>query len=124
MGMFSHNGVELEIDLMDAKDMELFEKANGILIERAHKASEDKDLKAYEVMKMQCELVDEFFDSIFGEGTSKKLFDESKNVKAHMEAFKKMMDLSEEARKEAEDIVRGFTTPKNRAQRRAVLKKQ
>lgn len=81
------NGVELELDLLDADVAEKFETECQRVKDRV------ADKKAYEgksnsgAMRYQCEVVNDFFDCVFGEGTAEKLFEGKHHIGRSMESF-------------------------------------
>lgn len=126
MSTFSYNGTELELDLLDAVWMEKYEKANDALVSRAEEAAGKEDLKAYESMRTQCSIINDFFDNLFGRGTAEKLFGNNENVKIRFDAYDLINQMVTDATKELNEIARRYKkpAPKNREQRRAEAKKR
>ncbi|MFR5470381.1 MAG: DUF6673 family protein [Romboutsia sp.] len=106
---------ELEFCVYDPDVMEKYENALEVAIEETT-FDEDSDLKLSEKIRIQCKSVFKFFNSIFGEGTDKKVFGEKVNLKDCLSAFQQVIA---EAAKEDEELANsiGKYTP-NRAQRR------
>lgn len=115
------NGVELELDLLDADMAEKFESE----CQRVKARVTDK--KAYEgksnpdAIRYQCEVVNDFFDSIFGYGTSEKVFEGRHHIGKSMEAFATVVSEANKSGEKIKEISReympGDATP-NRAARR------
>lgn len=86
MAKLSINDVELDMDLADA---DLAEKAEAAIKTVMDKATEmQKEVKNYaQSIRATCGLVNECFDSIFGEDTSEKLFGGRRNMVEAMDAF-------------------------------------
>ena len=88
------NGVELELNLLDADVIEKFE---GALADVQRKI---QDPKAYEGkttaegMRYQCRCVEEYFDTLFGNGTSEKVFPKNNDLGIRMDAFGQVTALS------------------------------
>lgn len=109
-------GVELEYDFFDADQLEVYEREN-------QKAANDiKDLTQYEgkstadAIRIQCHIMDLFFDVVFGEGTARRLFHGKANIRDHLEAFGQVAQGAMEARGELDAIEDKYTP--NRAERR------
>lgn len=109
------NGVELaDIDIFDADTAEKYEK----VLDKVVRESENlKGLKTSAVIRKQCNLVFEVFNSLFGEGTDKKVFGERVNLKICLKAFEELVEQVNEQKKEIEEMTAKYTP--NRAQRRA-----
>ena len=78
--------IEVDFDFLDADDVERFEK-------EARKVKEECEIKnkqemSYsEVIREECNIIDRFFDNVFGEGIAEKLFNGKKNLNEHLKAF-------------------------------------
>lgn len=115
------NGVELELDLLDADVTEKFETE----CQRVKDCVADK--KAYEgksnsgAMRYQCEVVNDFFDRMFGEGTSEKLFEGKHHIGRSMEAFAAVVSEANKSSEKIKEISREYMpgdAKPNRASRR------
>ena len=117
--------VELrDIDFNDADDLELFENA----VEDAKKALDNLNpdgKRASEVIRKGCNAIFKCFDTIFGEGTAKKVFGDRTSLKVCIEAFKDLKAEREKQDGEIENMVVELNNNynPNRATRRANLKK-
>lgn len=80
-------GVELEYDFFDADQLEVYETANKKVVDRIKEPTQYDGKSTSEALKIQCRIVNEFFDEVFREGTSEKVFGGKNNIKDHMEAF-------------------------------------
>jgi len=109
-------GVELEYDFFDADQLEIYERENEKV------ATDIKEPKQYEgkstadALRIQCRIVDNFFDALFGAGTAQKIFKGKANIRDHMEAFGIMAQGAIDARAELDEIEDKYTP--NRAERR------
>ena len=91
MSVLNINGVELDFNLYDADVVERYEEANDKVIEMDTPES-TKGKRMSEIIKYRCMIVEEFFDHVFGEGTSEKLFGGKKDLQIHVDAFKTACD--------------------------------
>lgn len=115
--MLKINDVELEFDLMDADDAEKFEKEIKDL--QAKEDTEKVKAKNYtmaESIRKQCNLVFDFFDALFGEGTAKKLFGDKTNYRSCMEALAQVMEYAAKQTTELQKEMAKYSP--NRATRR------
>jgi hypothetical protein len=84
-------GIELDFDFADADDLERYEKA-------LPKTQEDlsnikwNEQKASLSVRQFCDVIFLFFDEIFGDGTSQKMFNGKRNYQKCLNAFKEIMD--------------------------------
>lgn len=78
--------IEVDFSFTDADDLERFENSARKIKEEASKHRK-QHYNISEVIKEECKIIDNFFDEVFGEGTSKKLFNNKKDLKEHMKLF-------------------------------------
>lgn len=96
------NNVELtDLDLLDAEVAEKYENAINELNSKA-KESTNEGLKLSQIITRECTLIFDFFNSLFGEGTDKKVFGDKTNYKVCLNAFKEVIDFTSEQTKEIE----------------------
>ncbi|MGN0398808.1 MAG: DUF6673 family protein [Blautia sp.] len=121
MSKMLFNGVELEIDLMDADNMEMFENNLEKIAIDIKEPTQYDGKKASEQIRLQCDYVDSFFDDTFGDGTAEKLFGKTKNIAERLEAFGTAANLGNQTSEQAKDIMNKYAPERvqNRAQRRA-----
>ena len=116
------NGVEFELNLLDADVVEKYEHLNKEITRKI------QDTKAYEGkttaegMRYQCRCVEEYFDKLFGNGTSAKIFPKNNDLGIRMDAYGYVASLT--ADKQITDITNKYSSQRtqNRAQRRAAKK--
>lgn len=113
-------GVELEFDFYDADQLEVYERENQKVVEQIRDPAQYEGKSASASIRIQCRIVDTFFDNVFGAGTSKRLFHGKANLRDHMEAFGIMSQSSVDARGELDAIEKKYTA--NRAERRQTKK--
>ncbi len=109
-------GLELEFDFFDADQLEIYERENQRVAEDIKEPTQYEGKTTAEAFRIQCRIIDRFFDAVFGNGTSKKLFHGKANLRDHMEAFGIMAKGAEEARGEFDALEEKYTP--NRADRR------
>lgn len=102
-------GQELEGDFFDADFMERYEKATVKMYEIATAGTEKKYDSVADAFRQQCEVARQYFDEIFGDGTSERLFGEKMNLKDHMEAIAELTDCAARSKKEVNDLTNKYT---------------
>lgn len=108
------NGVELDdIDIYDIEVAEKYEKA----LAKVHELSSKDDSESLsEGIKYQCNLIFDFFNEVFGEGTDKKLFGNKVNLMTCIKSFEEMISKMNDQKKEIEKMANKYSP--NRAARR------
>lgn len=91
------NGVELECDVLEASTIRLVEKELQKVKTIDEKINETES-EADKVEKI-CNIMFDFFDNIFGEGTAKKIFGDKVNLGLCMDAFAEFIDQKTEQEK-------------------------
>lgn len=123
MDKININDVELELDLMDADTMGVYEQLMDEVMEKVRDKDQYKGKSSADALKLQCRAVDDFFDKMFGAGTADKIFVGAKNnLYAHLKAFAAIAQEGIKAKEKIDSLARPFTP--NRAQRRAGGKKK
>lgn len=85
-------GVELEIDMDDADFQKKFHDSIKKMEEDEKEVS--KHSSAHEVTIAYCDMYDNFFDRIFGNGTSDKMFGKKKNSRFREEAYDQFLGIA------------------------------
>lgn len=109
-------GVELELDLYDADQLEVYERENRKVAETIGDHAQYEGKSTADAIRIQCRIIDRFFDAVFGEGMAKKIFQGKCNIRDHMEAFGIMAKAAEDSRLELDSIENKYTP--GRAERR------
>lgn len=120
-------GKEIEFDFFDADAMERWDKHTEEMKNTINKL-DVKNMRQSEFIRKFCTAIEKSFDGIFGEGTSKKVFEGKQNFKLCVKAYKDLVqgrkeqdkELSNEMnglQKELEEIDKEYA--QNRATRRA-----
>ncbi len=112
---WEYNGLEIEADFEDVNFLENYSKAIYKLSNSCK--TMPKDGNDLDRIKMLCNYYNEFFDDVFGVGTSITLFGSKHNLRLYEEAFISLVNLNETANEQM--MARRMSLqPKNRAQRR------
>lgn len=121
MSKITFNGIELEIDLMDADTLEKFEDLLKRTSDDIAEMTQYEGLRGSEQMRLQCRHVNRFFDDLFGEGTAEKVFGTKCNLMEHMEAFGQAASMVNQMNDEVRAVKDKYDPKRvqNRAQRRA-----
>ena len=112
--MLKINDVELELDLMDADMAEKYEKAYRKM--QRDVTNIPNNLSLAESIRKQCKLIFNFFDEVFGEGTSKKIFGNKTNLRECIKAVETLIDHVNKDTEEANKIINKYSP--NRVERR------
>ena len=85
------NGVTIpDPDVGDLEFLEKYEAQNDIIVARMNEM--DKNIRRSEAVRVQCTLVFEFFDAVFGEGTARRIFGEKVNLKLCIDAYEEAVN--------------------------------
>lgn len=109
-------GVELDFDFFDADQLEIYERENLKVAEDINEPTQYEGKNTADSIRIQCRIVDNFFDALFGAGTAQKIFNGKANIRDHMEAFGIMAQAARESRGDLEAIEEKYSP--NRAERR------
>lgn len=82
--------VELDFSFLNADDMERLENASKRVFDETEKVK-DVEMSYAKTLRFECNLIDTFFDEVFGEGTSEKVFGGKNNLDEKFEAFEDVM---------------------------------
>lgn len=108
------NNIELEdIDIYDLEVAEKYEKAIKTVQESSIKVDE---MSLSQGIRLQCNLIFDVFNSVFGEGTDKKIFGDRVNLLICLKSFEELVTQVNEQNKEIEKMANKYSS--NRAQRR------
>lgn len=120
MSKVTINGVDLELDLMDADVVEKFEDLNKGIVKKIQDPNAYEGLSTADGMRYQCACVNEYFDELFGAGTAEKVFHKNNNLGIRMEGFAQVTALSGEAKAFMDDLSAKYESGRvqNRQQRK------
>ena len=112
------NNVDLEdLDIYDVDTAEKYEIAVKKVQEEAEESKKLEDTGLSAMIRMQCNAVFNCFNTIFGEGTDKKIFGAKVNLMTCLKAFEELIENVNEQKKELEKLSNKYSP--NRAQKRA-----
>jgi len=89
------NNVEVDFSFMDGDDIAKYEEGQKYIVSQTEKTP--KNIALSESMKKEAEIINEFFDIVFGEGISKKIFKKPNDLG---ERIKLYTEIVEQANKE------------------------
>ena len=108
------NGVDLgQYDIFDAEQAEKYEK----VLDEASKPIKAEGLKTSAIIRKECEKVFDVFNSLFGEGTDKKVFGDRVNIRVCIEVFASLVEQINSQKEEVDKLTAKYSP--NRAQRRS-----
>ncbi len=90
---------EIDFDLLDADNIEKFENAAKKVKEKCEKKNIET-LSYSETIRKECEIINTFFDEVFGKGTAQKIFKGKMSLTEHINAFQDIVN--EKIRKQEE----------------------
>lgn len=118
------NGLSLELDLEDVETLERYEDAFAKMAE--DEKAIPKEGKKSAVIRAYCEMYRRLYDRLFGEGTSDKIFADTRlNAEAYENVYFSFLEFAHNqadlsSKRKAEMLMK--YKPQNRQQRRAVKK--
>lgn len=83
--------VEVNFDFLDADDMERFEK-EAQKVKEETKNKQIKEMSYSEALRAECKIIKDFFDNVFGNGISEKIFKGKNNLAEHIKAFEDIVN--------------------------------
>lgn len=98
---------EIDFDFFDAEQMEKYEKEANIAQKELNSLDINK-MKQSELINNVCNIIEKCFDNVFGEGTSKKLFEGKRNFRLCIKAFRDMIKAKNEQISEIDNDVKEF----------------
>lgn len=107
--------IEVDFNFLDADDVEKFEKEAKRVKEECN-SNQNREMSYSEAIREECKVINTFFDNVFGEGISQKLFNGKNNLEDHIRAFEGIVS---EKMKQQEGLNNALTRYQpNREQRR------
>lgn len=107
--------IEVEFDFLDADDVEKFENEAKKVIEKC-KNKEPKQMSYAEAIKEECNIIEDFFNNVFGQNISERIFKGKKNLNKHIKAFEDIVNRKNEQQRELQNTLDRYKP--NREQRR------
>ena len=100
-------GKEIEFDFFDADEMEKWDKYTEEMKATINKL-DVKNMKQSEFIRKFCTAIERSFDGIFGEGTSKEIFEGKQNFRLCVDAYKDLVKARKEQDKEIVSEMNGL----------------
>ena len=107
--------IDVDLDFLDADDVERFEKEAKRVKEECEVKNKE-EMSYSEVIREECNIIDRFFNNVFGEGMAEKLFKGKKNLNEHIKAFEDIINTKIEQQKGLQNTLNRYQP--NREQRR------
>lgn len=118
------NGVNLpDPDVADAAFVEAFENAQEKCVSKMDAVAKE-NIKWSAKIRRQCEAIFDFFEEVFGDGTAKKVFGDSVNLKTCVDAYAEASNGIKALDRDIASYFRGKAEGFNREQRRHGKKKK
>ncbi len=93
------NGYEFDVDLTDADVIEKIEQGVENLqkeAERLQELHDNENITTAEGIRQECKVLKDFFDYVFGEGTSEKIFNGKNSLKLCLQAYEDVIKARDE----------------------------
>ena len=90
------NGYEIDIDFTDADVIERIEEGSKVLYNGAEELKKQKDDKNFDLaegIRQECKMIKDFFDYVFGEGTSEKIFKGKNSLNLCLKAYEDIVEM-------------------------------
>lgn len=107
--------IEVNFSFTNADDIEKLEKAIREVKEKTEKYK-GQEITLSEMIRKECKALDEFFDTVFGEGTSAKIFEGRMDLQEHSELFVEVANEKIKQTRSMQDFYNRYMP--NREQRR------
>lgn len=106
------NGYEFDLDLTDADIIEKMEQGVQNLYEEAEKLKElkkDDKITTAEGIRQECKVLKDFFDYVFGEGTSEKIFKGKDSLNLCLKAYEDIIEARDKQYNELNDRINAYS---------------
>ncbi len=105
-------GLEVDFDLFDADQAEKFEiEAKKVL--KASQTTKIENMSLSQALREECKMIEDFFDNVFGAGTSEKIFKGKKNLTEHIKAFEDIVNEKTRKQEELENALNKYLPNKS-----------
>lgn len=98
---------EIDFDFYDAEQMEKFDIGSDEIVTGIN-SIKSKNMKQSEFINEFCTVIEDGFDKIFGNGTSKKIFKEKRNFKDCVQAFRDLVKARKNQEQEIVDEIKAL----------------
>lgn len=107
--------IEVDFDFLDANDVERFENEARKVVEECQR-QKTKEMSCADAIREECNIIENFFNNVFGQGISERMFEGKKNLKEHIKTFEDIVNQKNEQQKDLQSTLNRYTP--NREQRR------
>ena len=108
-------GIEVNFNFLDADDVEKFEKEAERVKQESERRKKEK-MSYSQAIREECEVINNFFDNVFRQGISLKMFNGKNNLEEHIKAFEDIVKEKLEQQRGLQNISERYQP--NRAERR------
>lgn len=95
--------VDVDFSFTDADDIEKFE-IEAKKIEEISNNYEKKEMSTADVIREECNIIENFFDNVFEKGISQRLFKGKKDLKDHITLFEDVVKAKIEQVKDIQNV--------------------
>lgn len=99
--------IEVNFSFTNADDVEKLELGVKKVKEKTEEYK-GQEISLSEAIRKECKIIDEFFDTVFGEGTSAKLFKGKMDLQEHSELFMEIANEKVKQTKNMQDLYNNF----------------
>lgn len=106
------NGYEIDIDFTDADVIERIEKGKKVLYNGAEELKKQKDDENFDLaegIRQECKIIKDFFDYVFGEGISEKIFKGKNSLNLCLSAYEDIIKISDEQFEELNNKINSYS---------------
>ena len=96
--------IEVDFDFFDADNIEKFESEARKVVEKTEKEKQTENMTLSNAIRLECDIVEEFLDNVFGEGISEKIFKGKKNLMEHIKVFQEIVDEKNRKQQELQNL--------------------
>lgn len=112
MSLLEYGRFKRDVDFTDADFLDKLENANNRMKQRANSIKATG--KKTDTIRKQNEIIDKFYDEVFGDGSAEKMFGRSQSALKRTEVYNKMLQISAEQAELANTYAGVFRTDRKR----------
>ena len=105
--------VDIDFNFLDADNVEKFENEAKKVVEKCQN-TKTKEMQYSEAIKMECNIVEEFIDNVFGQGISERIFEGKKDLLEHIKVFQEIVDEKNNKQQELQNLYNRYAPNKGR----------
>lgn len=107
--------IDIDFNFLDADNVEKFENEAKKVVEKSEN-EKVKEMSYSEALRLECNIIEEFLDNVFGKGISEKIFEGKKDLMEHLKVFQDIVDEKNSKQQELQNLYNRYAP--NRTQRR------